>query len=220
MKPTVRLYGTPLSNYYNKVKIALLELNIPFEETILTSLDHWPQSGSPSGKIPFIETPSGFIYESQAIVEYTEETMANASLYPGNPVARAHCRELIQYIELYIELPVRQLYASAFWGARRPEYLAESVLRAVRYGIETLRRRAAFNPWLCGDTFTHADAAAWTHFTTMQKALHTINQDDLLDRELPGFTDYFAHLEQRPSIQRVAHDLRKAWNARVKRNAT
>lgn len=64
----LKLYGFPLSNYYNKVKLVLLEKGIPFEEV------HAPvgpgsdpeahADKSPLGKVPYIETEQGFLCES------------------------------------------------------------------------------------------------------------------------------------------------------------
>ena len=53
------LCGFSLSNYYNKVKLALLEKGVPFtEETVMTrSQDEAVLTATPLGKIPFI-TPN------------------------------------------------------------------------------------------------------------------------------------------------------------------
>ena len=57
----ITLCGFPVSNYYNKVKLALLEKNVPFvEETVMTkSTDEAVLSASPLAKIPFIRTEHG-----------------------------------------------------------------------------------------------------------------------------------------------------------------
>ncbi len=55
------LCGFPVSNYYNKVKLALLEKGVPFtEETVMTkSTDEAVLAASPLAKIPFLRTPQG-----------------------------------------------------------------------------------------------------------------------------------------------------------------
>ncbi len=70
----ITLCGFSLSNYYNKVKLALLEKGIPFtEERVMTkSTDEAVLACSPLGKIPFIRTEHGPICESQVIVDYLE----------------------------------------------------------------------------------------------------------------------------------------------------
>ena len=65
------LCGFPISNYYNKVKLALLEKSAPFEEEhVLTGRsDEAVLSCSPLGKIPYIRTPQGSLCEREAILE-------------------------------------------------------------------------------------------------------------------------------------------------------
>ena len=52
----ITLCGMAISNYYNKVKLALLEKGIPFEEARVNtgSKDEAVLSCSPLGKVPFI----------------------------------------------------------------------------------------------------------------------------------------------------------------------
>ena len=68
----ITLHGFPISNYYNKVKLALLEKNVPFTEEFVhpKNADAAVFAMSPLGKIPFIRTPQGALCESQAIMEY------------------------------------------------------------------------------------------------------------------------------------------------------
>src|SRR5690606_13315971 len=64
----LKLYGFPLSNYYNRVKIALLEKNVPFEEVLaVPGKDEVVRTHSPARKIPFIEVEGEFLAESTAI---------------------------------------------------------------------------------------------------------------------------------------------------------
>ena len=219
MSQQVRLFGTPLSNYYNKVKIALIELQIPFVEVLHLPGDHWPDRGSPSGKIPFLKTQDGFVYESQAILEYLEETTPESkTCYPVTALEKARCRELIHTIELYIELPARRLYPAAFWGNALNDSLAQNVLTKIKLGLRTLSRRTLFNSWLCGKTFTYAHAAAWAHLSTVRNALRALKQPDLVSEIVPQANTYLEHVLTRPSVKRVANDLRQAWHNRTESN--
>jgi ABC-type branched-subunit amino acid transport system ATPase component len=80
--PLITLCGFSLSNYYNKVKMVLLEKGIPFaEERVMTkSTDEAVLAATPLGKIPFIRTPHGALCESQVIVDYLE------AMSPQNPL--------------------------------------------------------------------------------------------------------------------------------------
>lgn len=107
----INLCGIGLSNYYNKIKLIMLEKGIAFtEEAVRPSQDEALLKRSPLGKIPFIETEHGNLSESQVILEYLEETYPEIPLYPADSFDRAKCRELIQHLELNVEAHARRLY--------------------------------------------------------------------------------------------------------------
>ena len=87
----ITLHGFPVSNYYNKVKLALLEKNVPFSEALAHPKKLTPDNlvASPLGKIPFITTPQGTLCESQAIIDYLELAYPQPALLPADPFAAA-----------------------------------------------------------------------------------------------------------------------------------
>ena len=124
----ITLCGFSLSNYYNKVKLVLLEKGLPFvEEHCPTGCeDEATLSCSPLGKLPFIRTAHGPLCESQAIVEYLEALQPEPRLLPADPWACAKVRELTIFTELHLELVARQLYGAAFFGGTT-DYLRENL---------------------------------------------------------------------------------------------
>ena len=72
----ITLCGFSVSNYYNKVKMVLLEKQIPFaEEKVYTnSKDEAVLNASPLAKVPFIKTAHGTLCETQVIVDFLEAT--------------------------------------------------------------------------------------------------------------------------------------------------
>jgi glutathione S-transferase len=116
----LQLCGIPLSNYYNKVKFVLLEHDIPFEETkcSLPISDPALLADSPLGKIPFVKTEEGALFESQAIIEYLAARHPDKAIFPSAPFAAAKVRELVETLELYLEWTAREVYTEAFFGGR------------------------------------------------------------------------------------------------------
>lgn len=223
MSSELRIFGSPISSYYNKIKIALIELDIPFEEVpYMPGAGNWPESGSPSGKIPFLQTAQGSIYESQAIVEYIEDIrpVASVSLFPESPLERARCRELIQYIELYLDTPARAVYPAAFWGKELNQNVLSTALKHLEKGLLTFERRANLQQWLCGESYTHADAAAWVHLSTIRRTLNIVGQQDFLNQRLPALQGYLERLAERPSTQRIEADRREAGRLIKARQST
>ena len=67
----IKLHGIPVSNYYNMVKLAMLEKDIDFEEvTDPASQEASYKKKSPMGKMPFIETKKGCLSETNVILDY------------------------------------------------------------------------------------------------------------------------------------------------------
>ena len=94
--PMLVLCGFAISNYYNKVKLALLEKNVPFTEEMVhpKNADAAVFAMSPLGKIPYIRTPQGALCESQAIMEYVEAAYPGTKLVPADPFAASSCKLL------------------------------------------------------------------------------------------------------------------------------
>jgi glutathione S-transferase len=201
------LCGYSVSNYYNKVKLVLLEKGIPFqEEMVRPSQDEALLKRSPLGKIPFIETEHGILTESQAIVEYLEEVYPEPRLYPADPFARAKAREIDLHIELNVELFARRLYLEAFFGGKVLDEVKDEVKMRVERGLIGLNRMAAFSPYILGAEFTLSDLIAWVHFGLVGKATTIIYGEDLVAKHIPGLVEYNALILSRPAVQKVAAD--------------
>ena len=207
----ITLCGFPISNYYNKVKLALLEKGVPFEEErVMTgSKDEAVLAASPLGKIPFIRTPQGPLCESQVIVDWIEAAYPNPPLVPADAFAAAKVRELATFIDLHLELVARELYAQAFFGGTVSEGTQARVRKQLDRHIPAFKHLAAFAPYVAGDTFTIADCSAWVSLPLVGMATKTVYGEDLLATHGVDWKGYLKLLADRPSIQRVAAD-RKA----------
>lgn len=210
----ITLYGIAISNYYNKVKFALLEKNIAFvEEALPPGQSDAVLKRSPLGKIPFIKTPEGYLSESQAILEYLEETFPAKPLYPGDAFERAKCRELIQHIELNVELIARRIYAEAVFGGKVSQETKDEVLTKVEAGLTGLTRLMKLSPYAMGAYFTAADIVVWPHLQLVSFATQQIYGRDLVAEHMPGIQAYMQLIESRPHAQRVGQDRAAALQA-------
>ncbi len=208
------LCGFPISNYYNKVKMALLEKSVPFtEETVMTkSTDEAVLNASPLAKIPFIRTPEGALCESAVILDYLEAAYPNPPLLPTDPFAVAKVREVSTFIDLHLELVARELYPQAFFGGTVSESAQARVRKQLEKNIKAFKRIVKFSPYVAGDTFTQADCSAFNNLPVVGMATKAIYGEDLL---LAGGIDYKPYVKlvgERSSAQKVAAD-RKAATA-------
>ena len=216
MTATIQLCGFSLSNYYNKVKFALLEKGIPFDEVqVMThSHDEAVLNATPLGKVPFIRTPSGTLCESQVILDYLEATHPTPALVPADPFEAAKVRELIQFIDLHLELVARELYPQSFFGGQVSEGTQKRARKLLTANIAGFKRLAKFGPYVAGDTFTAADCAAWVSLPLVAMASKIVLGEDLLAAGGVDWKSYVKLIGARPAAQKVAAD-RKADEVRV-----
>jgi glutathione S-transferase len=178
---TLKLCGFALSNYYNKIKLQLMEKGVAFEEELVWTGNSHPKliDRSPMGKVPFLETPHGCISESMACAEYIEQQYPTHPLLPADPFEAGKVRELIVYIELHIELVVRELYGQAFFGGQASDATKERVRNQLVKNIAAFAKLAKFSPFLAGSTFTLADCAAVFHLPIAVSACKLVLGEDL-----------------------------------------
>jgi glutathione S-transferase len=211
----ITLCGMTLSNYYSKVKLVLLEKDIPFtEEPVMTrSKDEAVLAATPLGKIPFIRTDDGTLCESQAIVDYLEARFPQPALVPADPFGAAKVRELCHFMELYVEWVARELYAQAFFGGQVSEATQASVRERLGRSLPALKRLLKLAPYAAGDRFTLADASAFATLPTTAQATKAVLGEDLVAAAGIDWKAYLKLLGERPSVQRVNADRKRDLEA-------
>ena len=207
----ITLCGFAVSNYYNKVKLALLEKGIPFsEELVMTgSQDEAVLSATPLGKVPFLRTEQGALCESQVMLDYLEAAYPATPLVPADPFGAAKVRELCIFIDLHLELVARELYKQAFFGGTVGDDVKTRVRSQLAKNIPAFKRLARFSPYVAGDSFSAADCAAFVSLPLVAASTKSVLGEDMLAAAGIDWKAYAALIGQRPSAQKVGAD-RKA----------
>ena len=204
----LKLCGFSASNYYNVVKLQLLEKGVPFEEELV-----WAGGGekltahSPMAKVPFLITPEGTLTETTVICEYIEQAYPAHPLIPREPFAAAKVRELVRYLELHLELVARELYPKAYFGSNISDATKERARKLLVKGAAAYGRLAQFAPYQLGETFTLADCTAIVHLPVIAGAAKLVLEEDLF-AALP-VRDYLKAMGARETVVKVNAD-RKA----------
>lgn len=203
---TLKLCGFAASNYFNQIKLQLLEKQLSFEEEMVRtgSNDAAVLDRSPMGKVPFLDTGMGCISESLACAEYIEAQYPQHALLPTDPFGAAKVRELVLYVELHLELVARELYAEAYFGGKVSDEVKERARKLLTRGAAAFGRIAMFKPFVAGDQFTLADCAAIVHLPVVSGASKIIYGEDLLVA-LP-IRDYIKAMGERPAVAQVNAD--------------
>ena len=197
------LCGFAASNYYNKVKLALLEKGVPFEEE-LAWVGQTDKACSPLGKVPYLKTDAGALSESTVILEYLEDAYPQVPLMPKDAFEAAKVRELVRYMELHLELVARNLYPEAFFGGKVSDSAKEKIAPQLEKHVAAFNQLAKYAPYIAGDQFTLADCAAAVHLPLVTSATKIIYGRDFL-ADTPA-REYLKKLGERATVQKVNAD--------------
>ena len=210
------LCGVSISNYYNKVKLALLEKGVPFaEERVATkSADPAVLGASPLAKVPFVKTEHGPLCESQVILEYLEAAYPQRPLFPADPYQAAKVRELAAFVELHLELVAREIYPQAFDNQPVSEETRDRVRAKLVKNIAAFKQLAKFAPYVAGPEFGAADCAAWPHLPLVGLATKLVYGEDLLAAAGIDWKGYARLVGERPTAAQIVAE-RKAEQAKL-----
>jgi glutathione S-transferase len=171
----MKLYDHPASPNCLKARIALRQLEIPFErETVDLFLretrtpEHMARN--PDGRVPVLELDSGeTLPESGAILLYLAE---GTSLLPGDRMARAHVHQWMFFEQNQIEaqLAVARFLVLTGREVKAPEF-TEILRTRGRGSLASLSRGLADErPYITGDDYTVADIALYAYVHCAQDA--------------------------------------------------
>ena len=213
----IRLCGFHISNYHNKVRIALLEKGVPFEEdeNVKPSQEGDYLAKSPMGKVPYLELNGTRIRESSAILEYLEDAFPQKPLLPKDPIERARVRELVIFIELHLELVARRMYGMLAGGKPVSDETRQRVEKDLGKGVRALKAVVKFEPFIAGKELTIADCAAFLHLPLVTLVTRNFFGRDFLE-DIPQVKPYLKMLGERPAFAKVNEDRRAATAAAKK----
>lgn len=94
----LKLVSHALCPYVQRAAIALTEKQVPFERIVVDLGDKpaWFKALSPLGKVPLLLVDDAVLFESAAICDYLDETIA-PRLHPADPIRRARHRAWIEF---------------------------------------------------------------------------------------------------------------------------
>jgi glutathione S-transferase len=113
---SLKLYHHPVSTCSQKVRLALAEKKLSFDQHIIdwTTLEHlsdWYLAINPNGVVPTLVHNGQPIPDSSVICEYVDEVFDGAALTPREATARALMRAWMRYFE---EVPTVAIRVPSF----------------------------------------------------------------------------------------------------------
>lgn len=211
----LKLHGSAISPNYNKVKLALLEKGIEFEEIPQRpSQDESYLVNSPMGKIPCMEVDGKFFAESTAMLEYLEDAYPTAPLLPKDAFERAKCREIMQMIDLYVSgtTGTARLVGAAFFGSPISDEEKHAADAQIQLGVKAVSRLVNFAPFITGSKFTLADCVAFPKLSFVAAVTTTVLGKNMTEG-IPGIAGYLQYMGGRPAVQKLVADQQQAMEA-------
>lgn len=205
---TTRLYHVPLSPFCRKVRLVLAEKKIEVE---LVDERYWEnppdlKRRNPAGKVPVLRYRGNMLAESQAIVEFLDETVPEPSLMPRSPQERHEVRRLCAWFDdKFNTEATKPILNERVWRKVLRQGYPDS--RAVKNGLRAIREHMDYlstlldsRRWLAGNSLSLADFTAAAHFS----CLDYISDVDWDHSET--LKNWYATIKSRPAFRSVLAD--------------
>lgn len=164
----IRLHTHPLSTYARRVKIALIEKNIPHEEVVVDLAARAQRQPAflalnPYARVPVIEDGEFVLHESSAILLYLEDAHPEPALIPGGARARAEIDMHLRLCDLEFARPAGTIIFQKrfFPPARWKQDLIDQAATEIRRHLDVLDRQLGSpeRDYLVHDVYSLADIA-------------------------------------------------------------
>jgi len=211
----MKLYNMNLSNFATKSRIVVYDKDanvelVPIPGGNMKSPEYLRIN--PLGKVPCLDADGVIIPESEIINEYLEEKFPSPPLLPKSPEEKARVRLYTRFHDLYLDPPLRALFAHLNPKSRDDKVVNEK-LTELQGRIDQLENMlAAPGNFAAGPQFTLADCAlAPTTF--------------FLVNMLPGFgakaptegrpklAAWWNKVQERPSVKKALAEMGEALKA-------
>ena len=197
------LYEHPLSPFAQKVKIALMEKEVPFESRvpdILSGGDEAFAATNPRREVPsLVVADQTTIFDSTIILEYVEERWPKPPLLPALPAERARLRMIEEMCDTYYEAINWGVLEIRAFGRAKGELADRLLARAAEQTAGAnawLERRLGHGPYFNGDSFGWGDLS-------VAPAVHIAALAGNGPRKGSGLAAWVERIGSRPSVQKT-----------------
>ena len=210
----MKLYNLNLSNFATKCRLAIYEkgANVQIADIPggnMKSAEYLKIN--PLGKIPTLDADGLIIPESETINEYLEEKFPSPALLPKGADDRARVRSFSRYHDLYLDPPIRALFAHLNPKSRDEKVVTEK-LTEIQTRLDQLEGMLApAGNFAAGADFTLADCALVPTTFFFTNMLPGFGAKPLDGR--PKYAAWWAKVQTRPSVAKALGEMGVALKA-------
>ncbi|MGF1460159.1 MAG: glutathione S-transferase family protein [Leptolyngbyaceae cyanobacterium] len=164
---TLTLYGTPVSTYVRTVRLLLAEANADYEliDVGIFNGDNETEEHlrkHPFGKVPALAVDDQYLYETNAITSYLNQTVANHSYTPTETLTAARMQQILSIVDSYlysaaIGTVVIQRLIVPQQGGEPDENAVKAAIAPVKKALEAIEQITVGSPFLLGSLISVAD---------------------------------------------------------------
>ena len=210
----MKLYNMNLSNFATKCRIAIYDKGAKVDMVPIPGNDSKSPEYlklNPLGKIPTLDADGQVIAESETINEYLEDKFPTPALLPKSPEGRARVRWFTRFHDLYLEPPLRALFAHMN-PKTRDEKVVNDRLTELNTRLDQLEKVLADSGFATGGDFTLADCALAPTMFFAVNMLGMFGAKPPLEGR-PKLAAWWAHVQTRPSVKKALGEMAEALAA-------
>ena len=204
---TLIIHGGTPSPFMRKVRVALLEKGLAFENKNLSPFPKTPEllAMHPLGKIPVLEHDGTMIPDSSVICAYLERIHPEPRLYPEDPKDYARALFLEEYADSRLAETIgpvlfeRFIKPNIFKQETDTERVQEALEKQIPPAFDWLEAQLGDGEALVGPRLTIADVAVGAQLQSLVFAQEAID-----DSRWPKLARYASTLHARPSFEKAA----------------
>lgn len=201
------VYGPALSTYVRTIRMILAETNTAYD---LQDVDIFQARTpeylgiNPFGKVPTLKVDDQILYETEAIADYLDATVADHAFTPKDPMVSARMRQILSIVDSYLYGPaigvitIQRLIVPN-QGGQPDETAVQTAVPQVKTALEAIESISSCDPFLLGSLITLAD------FYVMPVMFYLSNtpEMDQVTTQTPKLNSWWDSIRQRPSFQQV-----------------
>ena len=204
---TLILHGGTPSPFMRKVRVALLEKGLAFENKDLVPFTKTPEllAMHPLGKIPVLEHDGTIIPDSSVICAYLERIHPEPRLYPEDPKDYARALFLEEYADSRLAEAIgpvlfeRFIRPNIFKQETDAERVREALENEIPPAFDWLEGQLSGGETLAGPRLSIADVAVGAQLQSLVFAQEAIDES-----RWPKLASYASKLHARPSFEKAA----------------